>query len=88
VLLNENFVFFRPLTVTGAILFKNKSEPDFHQMTLDRIENGKYILQNTLFSDHSTTDQGKKWWKLFGSKKNTAGEVSNCFFRISNYRDE
>jgi hypothetical protein len=33
VLLNENFVFFRPLTVTGAILFKNKSEPDFHQMT-------------------------------------------------------
>ena len=49
-ILNENFVFSRPLTVTGAILYQNESDPVFHQMTLDRIENGEYILQNTQFS--------------------------------------
>jgi hypothetical protein len=73
VLLNENFVFSRPLTVTGAILYKNKREPVFHQMTLDRIENRKYVLQNTQFSDQSTTDSGNKWWKFVGAKINTAG---------------
>ncbi|CBY36229.1 unnamed protein product [Oikopleura dioica] len=51
VFLNENFVFTRPLTVTGVILFQNEMNPTFHQMTLDRIENGEYILQNTQFSD-------------------------------------
>ncbi|CBY15691.1 unnamed protein product [Oikopleura dioica] len=49
--LNENFVFTRPLTVTGVILFRNEMNPTFHQMTLDRIENGEYVLQNTQFSD-------------------------------------
>ncbi|CBY13458.1 unnamed protein product [Oikopleura dioica] len=50
VFLNENFVFTRPLTVTGVILFQNEMNPHFHQMTLDRIENGEYVLQNTQFS--------------------------------------
>jgi len=63
VLLHENFVFSRPLTVTGAIIVPHKiidgvDYPEkvfFHQMTLDRIENGEYVLQNNQFSDHSST---------------------------------
>ncbi|CBY33385.1 unnamed protein product [Oikopleura dioica] len=52
VLLHENFVFSRPLTVTGAYLLQN-GEVLFHQMTLDRIENNEYVLQNNHFSvDH------------------------------------
>ena len=52
VLLHENFVFSRPLTVTGAYLLPN-GEVFFHQMTLDRIENNEYVLQNNQFSvDH------------------------------------
>ncbi|CBY34125.1 unnamed protein product [Oikopleura dioica] len=52
VLLHENFVFSRPLTVTGAFLLPN-GEILFHQMTLDRIENNEYVLQNNQFSvDH------------------------------------
>jgi len=55
VILNENLVFdplvWRPLSVTGAILFPNENEPSFHQMTIDRIDNGEYVLQNTQFSD-------------------------------------
>jgi len=52
VLLHENFVFSRPLTVTGAYLLSN-GEVLFHQMTLDRIENNEYVLQNNHFSvDH------------------------------------
>ena len=51
VLLHLNFVFTRPLTVTGVYL-----NPDltiiFHQMVIDRIENSDFILQNTLI-DHS-----------------------------------
>ena len=63
VLLHENFVFSRPLTVTGAIIVPQKiidgiDYPEkvfFHQMTLDRIENGEYVLQNNQFSDKSST---------------------------------
>jgi hypothetical protein len=50
VLLNENFVFTRPLTVTGAFLL-----PDdtifFHQMVLDRVDDftDEYVLQNSSF---------------------------------------
>ena len=51
--LNEKFIFYRPLTVTGAKLYKNESELVFHQMTLDRIENGEYIIQNTQFKSDS-----------------------------------
>ncbi|CBY42953.1 unnamed protein product, partial [Oikopleura dioica] len=58
VMLNENFVFSRPLSVTGAYFLPTRridgidypEEVFFHQMTLDRIENGEYILQNTQFS--------------------------------------
>ena len=52
VLLNENFLFTRPLTVTGAYLL-----PDdtifFHQMVLDRVDDltDEYVLQNSSF-DH------------------------------------
>ncbi|CBY11880.1 unnamed protein product [Oikopleura dioica] len=61
VMLNENYVFSRPLSVTGAYFLPNRridgidyaEEVFFHQMTLDRIENGEYVLQNTQFSvDH------------------------------------
>ncbi|CBY11882.1 unnamed protein product [Oikopleura dioica] len=58
VLLNENYVFSRPLSVTGAYFLPTRridgidypEEVFFHQMTLDRIENGEYVLQNTQFS--------------------------------------
>ncbi|CBY13196.1 unnamed protein product, partial [Oikopleura dioica] len=58
IMLNENFVFSRPLSVTGAYFLPTRridgidypEEVFFHQMTLDRIENGEYILQNTQFS--------------------------------------
>ena len=46
VLLHETFSFSRPLTVTCAL--KKANEVVFHQMTLDKVENGEYILQNTL----------------------------------------
>ncbi|CBY10809.1 unnamed protein product [Oikopleura dioica] len=49
VTLNQNFVFSRPLTVTGANLFSS-GELVFHQMTLDRIENNTFIIQNTDFN--------------------------------------
>jgi len=54
VLLNENFIFSRPLTVTGAYRFPT-GEVVFHQMTLDRIDNGEYVLQN---SEISVDDSG------------------------------
>ena len=47
VLLNENFKFTRPLTVTGA--FYRRNQPVFfHQMVLDRVESDHYIVQNNL----------------------------------------
>ncbi|CBY37225.1 unnamed protein product [Oikopleura dioica] len=51
VLLNENFIFTRPLTVTGFILFPNKIEPTVHQMTLVRIDNGEYVLENNQITE-------------------------------------
>jgi len=82
-MLNENFVFSRPLSVTGAYFLPTRridgidypEELFFHQMTLDRIENGEYILQNTQFTDQSSTSSGKKWWKFWGSKQFTTGMV-------------
>ncbi|CBY33810.1 unnamed protein product [Oikopleura dioica] len=58
VLLHKNFVFSRPLTVTGAIIIPHQridgidypEEVFFQQMTLDRIENGEYVLQNSEFT--------------------------------------
>ena len=50
VILNENFVFTRPLTVTGAYLL-----PDdtifFNQMMLDRVDDftDEYVIQNSSF---------------------------------------
>ncbi|CBY12806.1 unnamed protein product [Oikopleura dioica] len=63
ILLHKNFVCSRPLTVTGAIIIPYKridgiDYPEklfFHQMTLDRIENGEYVLQNNQFTDQSST---------------------------------
>ncbi|CBY20715.1 unnamed protein product [Oikopleura dioica] len=49
VILNKNFIFSRPLTVTGAYLV-SKGLIKFHQMTLDRIEECNYVLQNTMLS--------------------------------------
>ena len=48
-ILNKNFIFSRPLTVTGAYLV-SKGLIKFHQMTLDRIEKCDYVLQNTMMS--------------------------------------
>jgi len=63
VLLNKNFIFTRPLTITGAYLLPDRfidgdffpEEVLFHQMVLDRIDNetdndkAEYILHNTSF---------------------------------------
>ena len=48
--LNENFVFTRPLTVTGAFLLPDDTV-FFHQMVLDHVDDytDEYILQNTSF---------------------------------------
>jgi hypothetical protein len=62
-ILNENFKFTRPLTVTAAYLPQDRMidcelvefEPFFHQMTLDRVDNpddkdkAEYVLANTSF---------------------------------------
>ena len=51
--MNENFKFTRPLTVTGVYLLSGASEPFFHQMVLDSIENeddlnkATYVIHNT-----------------------------------------
>ena len=82
-MINENFVFSRPLSVTGAYFLPTRridgiDYPEkvfFHQMTLDRIENGEYVLQNTQFTDQSSTASGKKWWNFWGSKQFTTGMV-------------
>jgi hypothetical protein len=49
-LLNVNFRFTRPLTVTGAFLLPDDTV-FFHQMVLDRVDDltNEYVLQNTLF---------------------------------------
>ena len=52
VTLNEKFSFTRPATVTGAYLYPT-GELIFHQMTLDRVQNDQYILQNTDLAEHS-----------------------------------
>ncbi|CAG5104443.1 Oidioi.mRNA.OKI2018_I69.chr1.g1256.t1.cds [Oikopleura dioica] len=56
VILHQGFIFTRPLTATGVLLHineENKEEVFFHQMTIDRVEDGLYILQNTQFSTES-----------------------------------
>ena len=45
VLLNENFKFTRPLTVTG-VFYRRNQPVFFHQMVLDRVESDHYIVQN------------------------------------------
>jgi hypothetical protein len=47
--LHHNFVFSRPLTVTGAFLSEDGTV-SLHQMILDKIVNGHFILQNTDFN--------------------------------------
>ncbi|CBY31069.1 unnamed protein product [Oikopleura dioica] len=57
VLLNENFNFTRPLTVTGAFLLPDLVTVFFHQMVLDRIDNptdcfnAEYVIHNTSFDE-------------------------------------
>jgi hypothetical protein len=50
VLLSVNFVFTRPLTVTGAFLLPDDTV-FFHQMVLDRVDDftDEYVIQNTSF---------------------------------------
>ena len=54
-ILNENFIFTRPLTVTGAYLLPDRVTIFFHQMVLDRIDNendcfnAEYVIHNTSF---------------------------------------
>ena len=60
-LLNENFHFTRPLTVTGAYLLPDRfidgnffpEEVFFHQMVLDRVDDStnEYVIQNTSFAE-------------------------------------
>jgi hypothetical protein len=57
VILNENFTFIRPLTVTGAYLLTDRVTVFFHQMVLDRIDNefdynnAEYVIHNTSFAE-------------------------------------
>ena len=57
VILNENFTFTRPLTVTGAYLLTDRVTVFFHQMVLDRIDNefdynkAEYVIHNTSFAE-------------------------------------
>ncbi|CBY33157.1 unnamed protein product [Oikopleura dioica] len=61
VLLNNNFTFTRPLTVTGAYLLPDrvidgKFVPEkvfFHQMVLDRVDDStnEYVIHNTSFAE-------------------------------------
>jgi hypothetical protein len=55
VLLNENFVFTRPLTVTGAFLLADDTI-FFHQMVLERVDDStdEYVIQNTCFKHGGT----------------------------------
>ena len=39
----------RPVTVTGAFVFADRTI-GYHQMTIDRVENDEFVLQNTQFS--------------------------------------
>ncbi|CBY40980.1 unnamed protein product [Oikopleura dioica] len=50
VILNENFVFSHPLTVTGAFLLPDDTVC-FHQMVLDRVDDltNEYVIQNSDF---------------------------------------
>ncbi|CBY15266.1 unnamed protein product [Oikopleura dioica] len=50
VILNENFVFCRPLIVTGAFLLPDDTVC-FHQMVLDRVDDltDEYVIQNSDF---------------------------------------
>ena len=60
-LLNENFTFTRPVTVTGAYLLPDRTidgnflpeEVFFHQMVLDRIDlsTNEYVIHNTSFAE-------------------------------------
>ena len=69
-------MFDRPLTVTGACFLPARTidgqfVPEgvaFHQMTLDRIEKGEYVLQNTQFSTDS--DSGMVLLLIFYFKIN------------------
>merc|ERR1719223_2003599 len=51
--LNEQFVFSRPLVVTGFFITEQNGEKTENhlQLLLDRVENGHYILQNSLQSE-------------------------------------
>lgn len=61
VLLNNNFTFTRPLTVTGAYLLPDRvidgnffpEEVFFHQMVLDRVDDStnEYVIHNTSFAE-------------------------------------
>ena len=50
-ILDENFVFRRPLAVTCHIRIGR--EVDHHEMVVDRVENGDYVLQNTATANQS-----------------------------------
>jgi hypothetical protein len=59
--MNENFIFTRPVTVTGAYLLPDRvingnffpKEVFFHQMVLDRVDDStnEYVIHNTSFNE-------------------------------------
>ena len=80
VLLNENFTFNRPVTVTGAYLLPDRvidgnffpEEVFFHQMVLDRVDvsTNEYVIHNTSFAEGGPVLRISKKNEYYGSDQN------------------
>merc|ERR1719215_917006 len=84
VLLHNAFEPTLPLMVIGAYL-KPTGELFFHQMILDRVESGEYVVQNTLHSsvlDSSQNlpllriDRQKRYYGIFDKFNNSSGVIN------------
>ena len=87
-LLNENFIFTRPVTVTGAYLLPDRvidgifysEEVFFHQMVLDRIDpsTNEYVIHNSLVAEGGPVLRISKNNEYYGwdqnTQKNSAGQ--------------
>ena len=80
VILNENFQFTRPATVTGAYLLPDRvidgdffpEEVFFHQMVLDRVDvsTNEYVIHNTSFAEGGPVLRISKKNEYYGCDQN------------------
>jgi hypothetical protein len=80
VLLNENFQFTRPVTVTGAYLLPDRyvdgnffsEEVFFHQMVVDRVDvsTNEYVIHNTSFNEGGAVLRIEKRNEYYGCDQN------------------